>query len=791
MDNKKEINNFPSDFVPQKEKTKEPWLLQAAKAAHQYGWNRFIGTQEGNRNKFKLFRRYAEGTEPTDKFKNMVQGEGNTAELALIYDIDSPLPTFVQNIVGQLQNQAYKPQIQAISPETSTEYDRKRNELKANRLLAKKAEDLKKVGVDVEKYVKKEEVFQTDEEIEIHLEMNFKDDLSMALEIATAYVLDKNRYPVLERKLIRDLVVCGQVFLKVEYDTDLDIVVRYVDPVNLTYDTVEQEDFSDAKWMGEYRYVTIDQLAVMAGDQLTEEQLFECALNNKDNRGNGWDSRWGTKYYPELINDGRPYGGFKIEILDLEVKSFDKYRGEWFKDDRSGQNLFKPANKTPRKEDSQFVEKTIENIYKCKFITGTEYIIDYGIKTNIPRDKEGELYYTNADFGFIGFAPDIYDMVNKSIVGKLINTSDQYKLLSLHEQRVIAEAHPAGVAVDMAAVAAAVNGMGEKNLRPRDLINIFRKTGTFVYSSQVHGKPINNQKPIQDIPESTLVALNQLQAKKQALVAEMEMATGVPYSTIGTPDKDTLVGTAKLASVNRNNALRYLNTAYKDVLNRATKTICRMVQDRIDDGKKIEDYGMAIGYGNVDTIKISKRIPLCDLGITIKTAPDGDEQEALLQILNNSLSNGQIKPSDAAIVRRISQQNVELAERYLKVWEKKYADEKNESALMNTQAQSQAQAQAAMAIEKSKQQTLQVEYQLKMQYLQMEYRLKYGESNIDHQEKMKEIVMEGEMKNENIETAMEGGQRKEGGETEYSELGLPKSSGVRLPSVSTGTKPNV
>ena len=751
----KEVNNFPSDFVSIPEKETKEWGLKAAKAIHGIGYRKFIGQQDSNRNKFKLFRRYAAGTEPTEKFKKQVQGDGNTAELNLIYEVDSPLPTFVENIVGQLQNQDYKPRIRAISPETITAYDTKRDELKAKRMLARKADELKQVGVDVNKYVKKDEIFETDEEIEIHLELTFKDDLSLALEIATQFVLKSNKYPTLERKLIRDLVVCGRCHLKVDYDSDLDIIVRYVDPVNFISDEVENEDFSDSKWQAEYRYIELDTLAVLAQGQLDEEQLFEVAQANKDQRGNSWNNAWGSKYYESLTTAGRPWGNFKVEVLEYELKSNDKIKMESFTDKRSGGKLYKPANKKKRQADSTVDEVKVENIYKGQYLTGTENLINFGIKKNMPVDKQGNFYFANKEFSFVSYAPDIYDMINKSIVQKLIAASDRFKLLILHQQRIIAEAHPAGVAVDVAAVAGLANGFGEKNLRPRDFINIFRKTGTFLYTSQVNGKPLNNPAPIRDIPESSLVALSQLQAEKASIVAEMEQITGVPYSTIGTPDKEMLVGTAKMSSMNRNNALRYLNTAFKAVLTSATKQICKRVQDRIEDGKDLEDYGMAIGYGHVDTIKIAKGIPLVDLGIEISTAPDADEQQALFQILNQSLSRGTIKPSDAATVMRMAKDNVILAEKYLKVWESKYMKEEREKALENSQAQSQAQEVAGINIEKAKQQTMMIKYKLEMEKLQLEYKLKGIESTQDHREDVNLELVKTDGKKEVIETAIE------------------------------------
>jgi hypothetical protein len=108
------------------------------------------------------------------------------------------------------------------------------------------------------------------------------------------------------------------------------------------------------------------------------------------------------------------------------------------------------------------------------------------------------------------------------------------------------------------------------------------------------------------------------------------------------------------------------------------------------------------------------------------------------------------------------------------------------------QAQAQQQlAQVQLQMEKDKEMFL---FNLEMRKMKAKYLLESQQSAQDHKEKVNEILVEGDLKIEQIETAMEGGGREEGGgkaDSNYEKLGLPRAAGVRLPSVSPSTKPNI
>lgn len=746
---------FPSDFVPQSTKKKADWIKQACKAAHAYSNIDLTTSTDSERRKYIKLRKYASGSYDVSKFDNLISGRGNTTKNNLNLEIATPLPTIKENLVGQFENMGLKPKVKCLSPQGTTQYDDKILQLKIVREIDKRRPELEQAKIDVDSQIEGKPVLKTDEEIDLYMETSFKDDYTRAMQAAINFIYEANNEAYFRRKFFEDLVVCGKGVLKAEFDENFDVRVRWVDVVNHISDYVKNDDFTDAKYQGEYLEMSIDELAELAGETLNEEDLNKIAQTVAGKNGNpDWVNSWGTKYYPASVMEDRPYGRFKVSVLDLEYKSVDKLKYEKKKAKGGGFYLDKLKGK-PKNPENEIIEKKLINIYKGKWVVGTEYVVDYGLKENMTREVINGNYSADTDFGFIAFAPDIYEMKNTSLIEKLIGLADAYILTNLKAQTIIAKSRTQGIRIDVAMLGAITNALGEKNIKPKDLIHMMEETSTYYYSSITEkGTVLPNNMPISEVPESAMMGLQSLAAHEQGILRAMEMATGVPLSTIGAPDIDTLVGIQRAATDNRNNATRYIVGAYKNVISRMSKIITLMVQDSIGgEAKKIDDYKMSIGEFSANILEFTKNLTSAQFAIFIDVLPDAVEQQNFIDMVNRALQSGTIKQSQAMKVLRIGKENPELAERVMAKYEKDNVEEAQMSAQMSAQAQAQANAQAAQLAEQAKQQTLQLEYQLKAQYLQLEYQLKGGMSQQDHREDVNLELVKGDIKSEHIELA--------------------------------------
>jgi hypothetical protein len=235
----------------------------------------------------------------------------------------------------------------------------------------------------------------------------------------------------------------------------------------------------------------------------------------------------------------------------------------------------------------------------------------------------------------------------------------------------------------------------------------------------------------------------------------MGLVSGVPISTVGAPDVRALVGNEKIAAENRNDATRFIDDAYKDLLERLANKIILTVQDSIEYGDMLDFYSNAIGESFAQTGDFAKNFTGVQLGMFIEVAPDIAEQAFFEQSLLSAMQTDKIKQSDVYVLRDMAKTSLKAAAKYMQLWEDKYNKEKLEASAAQSQAQSEAAAQAAMMAEQAKQQTLQLEWNLKSQYLQLEYQLKEKLSAVDHKEKVNEQLVDGDVKEELIEKAAE------------------------------------
>lgn len=781
MDNKK-YAQFPSEFVSVKAKSDEPWLKQYAQGAtHRNG---AYGVSGFNHLRKKVVRnnKYVAGTQSSEIYQSKLEGENNVANLALFYDTSNPLGTFVKNIVGQLQAQDYKVKFESLSPESVTKFDEEFKRIKFNSELASKEEEFKEAGIDISRHIQKTEVFQSDDEIEIHLELNLKDDAAMAMSIATQYVLDYNKYPDLERLILSDLVKHAWGCLYVEVNQDGNAVIRVPRLENMGFDYFEEEDASDCKYIYETRKLSINQLKVMAAGELTDKELYEAA---KSGYGDGvWPYNRFESYYPNNFSNGLPWGNEKAIVYDIKIKSTNDEVGYLVEDKRSGGKKFVPADRMKKApKNAEKITKPIENQYKVKYIPNIEKVFNYGICYS-PREKKNARYVTNVTSDYIMFAPDVREMRTSSIVDNLIGKVDDWIFIKLNIMRMIAQAHPAGVAVDQVAVASAANGFGTGNMTPQGLIDIFTKRGVFIYSSMINGVQLQNQRPIQDTPESTLTSLERMQNEMMSILKEMEIISGVPYNTITTPDAKELVGNSKIAALNRNNTLRGIDIAYRNILSRGAAKVSACIQDSVSNGKSLMDYGQAIGYGNIDAIKAAKGIPLEEFGVKIEVAPDPQEQQDAIDALTLAIEKGMLRPSAVAFVRSQIRVNPKRAIKYMAIEERKFSELQQQQANERSIISAESTAKAGKEVEAAKIATINAEWDRRDANKTLEFRHDQG---LSHQEYMQERALQfqkDQAKKEQIELATEDSDGDK--ESPYDKKNMPKASGTRMPQVTPG-----
>ena len=114
-------------------------------------------------------------------------------------------------------------------------------------------------GMDVFQ-VNPDELPESDLEMELYMQMNYKPAVEMANEIAINTLLEENHYDQTRKRCDMDLMTLGISMVKHEFQLGDGIKVKYVDPANVVYSYTEDPYFKDCFYWGEIKTIPITEV---------------------------------------------------------------------------------------------------------------------------------------------------------------------------------------------------------------------------------------------------------------------------------------------------------------------------------------------------------------------------------------------------------------------------------------------------------------------------------------------------------------------------------------------------
>jgi len=777
MDNNFSESNFPSSFEPQEEKRGKKYILKYAKdlwgAAKKSSSSYAFNTRK---DRYINNRKYSEGLQSVEKFKQQFSVTGDNTYLNFDWAVSTPLPKLVEVFRGQMLNQPYKIQFTPVDSLSITEYDTEKKVKLAEMEIQKQLAPLVEQGV----IEKKTDLPEDNDELEIYMQTNFKLAQSIAMETITRAVLEDNDMDYINDKIAKDLIDLKICAVRVCLDENKNIKIEYIDPVDLVTSYVKRADFQDVKHVGVMSEVTIDDLRVMSAGQLTEEELFEIAKSVAGRYGNGsWDTV-NRRYYDNF--DWDRVNTFKVMVLDFEFFSTDDMTVTSVKARNNG---FKTLiNEEPRNKlaERRTKVKKVKNVYMGKYVVGTDYIFDYGLKENIIRERINGKYSTNTTLGFVVYAPDIYDMENKSKVEEMIPYADELIRIQLKMQQIIAKAAPSGYAMNVDAIVEGLQGMGIGGMKPIDARAMRDQIGDIYYRAvREDGTPITpGQPPITALPNGLDNSIMLLINAYNAALIRMKESIGVNDAIDSSqPDNKALIGIQKLAVAAHKTALKSLYSTFLRVNEDVARQVSMLAQQLIRKNINKDTFINMVGKETVDQLDVTK-LTTSDFSIVVQMLPDAEEMSYLENKIELAIQSQppMINLQDAFAIRRVMKEDVDKAEQLLAVREKRRRKENMQRSEQMQQQNAQLQAQVAQAAEQARMQTEQTKAQLEAQNTQLEYDLRLRNDQTMEDEKRKTIALELDVKKELIREAAQAE-----GDTAYDRISIPKVAGTRMPGV--------
>lgn len=636
--------------------------------------------------RFALNRAMAAGRMDTKKFMDFFNINGKTNYLNISWKSIMIVNTIIARLVGRWMTKKEKASVTAVDPVSIQEKNEEYED--AEFVLFNKEKLAQLEGSSGIPMVPQDQFIADDIN---HLDLWAKEELRLPEEILYGKgintVFDDNDWGdmgINTRIIKHDSATVGLIGAETIADKYGKIQVNICKPENMFYSYSERDDFSDAVIKGEIVSYKISEIRNLY-PKLKIEELWEIAKVSKQwtvNNKITFQTAWNTNMF-------LPIDDWNVDVVRFTLLSVDVDK-----------NLIKTAkdgslyvDKPKKRVDevypgNEYVEKTMENIYRGVYVRQTKKILEWGLEKNMIKPQNYEQ---------IGKAASPYSfhmyqntqMRNLAIPEKIEEPVEQMILARLKIQQLVAKLRPSGYQYD-------IDGLQEMDLgngivKPLELQKITDQTGNVYYRSRdTEGNRIDT--PIKELPNAGSV--QQLQAlielynyHSQVVRDEIGINEFAEGQTIKPRTGVQNVQTALEVSFNATDYMNDACIALKDDI--ADKVAC-LLHDSVEFGS--EAYRKIMKEEDV-----KKR----EFKVKIEMLPTTEEITKLMQDVDIYVQTHPdfilyISPFK---IREIAKENIKLANAYFEYGQKKAIEGmmrmKQQDSEMNAKLQQESNEQAA------------------------------------------------------------------------------------------------
>jgi hypothetical protein len=676
-------SSFPSQVVSDAEKASYNYGLQVSRAIEQEWFDQGRTNQnryQTNWNNFHQLRLYARGEQSIQKYKDELSINGDLSYLNLDWKPVPVISKFVDIVVNGISQKTYDIKAFAQDPESLRKKTRYAESIMRDMYtkdLLTQANAITGTNFQASS-LSMDELPETKEELELHLQLSYKQSIEIAEEEAINNFLSNNKYEEIRKRLNYDLTVLGVAAVKTSFNVSNSIKVEYVDPAYMVYSYTEDPNFEDIYYVGEVKAITIPELKKQFPD-LSEEELYKIQQMPGNRQ---YVTGWGN------------YDENTVQVLYFEYKT---YMNQVFKIKKTDTGLEKALEKTdefnpPPNDNFERIYRTIEVLYSGAKVMGTNTMLKWELSENMTRPFADT---TKVVMNYNICAPRMYKGRIDSLVSRITGFADMIQLTHLKLQQVMSRIIPDGVFLDMDGLAEVDLGNGT-NYNPAEALNMYFQTGSIVGRSLTQDGDVNRGRvPVQELTSSS--GQGKIQSLIQTYQYYLQMirdVTGLNEARDGSnPDKDSLLGLQKMAANASNVATRHINQASNYLTLRTCENISLKINDVLQFPLTANSLMESISIFNSKTLEEIKNLNLHDFGIYLELEPDEEEIAQLEQNVQIALQSGGIDLEDAIDIRQIK--NLKLANELLKLKRKKKQEAAQQQQMANIQAQAQANAEAS------------------------------------------------------------------------------------------------
>ena len=439
---------FPDQVVPEEEKKSRQYGLQVAQAIesewfrNSSGQNRFIS----NFQNFNRLRLYARGEQPVQKYKDELAVNGDLSYLNLDWKPVPILSKFVDIVVNGMTEKGYDIKSFAQDPfaiKNKTEFAQNAIRDIENKEMIEGLQAQLGPNANLFASASPDDLPGTTEELDLYLQLNFKQSVEIAEEEVINNILDYNKYEQTKKQLSYDLTVLGIGCVKTNFNLSEGVTIDYVNPANIVYSYTDDPNFEDIYYVGEVKNMSLSELKRQF-PELTDAELEK--IQKYPGKNSYVDNTW----WGQETKD-------QVQVLFFEYKT---YQDQVFKIKQTEQGLEKTLEKPdtfnpPPNDNFQRISRSIEVLYCGAKVLGLgNNLLKWELSENMTRPY-GDT--TKVNMNYVISAPRMYQGRINSIVSKTIGFADMIQLTHLKLQQVLSRMVPDGVYLD-------VDGLAEVDL---------------------------------------------------------------------------------------------------------------------------------------------------------------------------------------------------------------------------------------------------------------------------------------------------------------------------------------
>ena len=689
-------SSMPSMVISEKEKTQE-WCEQVLKAITSY-----MGTGGGSyySSRVKDIRNYQiyNGVLSQSDYTYITEQYGLTYPARLVnYPIITPK---IDLLLGEELRRPMDMKVTTVNKDAVIRKHDHKVGLIMRQLLGDFHKEIQEtMNVDV---LQEGEGMPIPEDIETYMKYNYREMIEETAQDGLEYISNRYNLKDIFKEGFRDLLVTAKEFYKVNIQNG-DPYVRRIDPRNLVFDDSFHSDYlDDASWVGEERWMSVNEINDEYKDGLTTEDLME--LDKMRNLYKGSDlNNYNSSFEWIDVGHGKET---RVRVVSAEWKSL---RAMKFKLSENKYDPSRPFRKmvkdTYRKRKGETVEtKWVDDIWEATMIGG-KILVNARRRDNQVRsvDDPGK-----TPLSYVGCIKGHTTSNPVSLVDLLDNIQMLYNIVVYQIELAMARSGGKAVVYDVSQLPTNVG------MDMQQVLYHLKTDGIIPINSKDEGNQMQTFNQFQQIDFTLSQSVQQLINLKMMLEEMAGQISGVTKQREGAVGEYEYVGNVQRSVVQSSTITESWFYTHGEVKQRVLQRLCNLMKVAWAGGKKA---GMILGDGAYKFLNVMPDIALQDFGIYVgDSGKDDSMKQVVQQLAQASLQAGTIDL--LGVIKVLKADTMTEAEKVLEQAMSEVQKQQQQSMEEQMQAQ-QAAAQAEQAKFEAEAQLKQMDNEAKIQVAQI------------------------------------------------------------------------